>query len=427
LPSALVDELGALPGGAELLAAAARTSEAGAAYLVGGSVRDLLRGAAPRELDVVVEGDIRPLLEALGGTRVLHDRFGTASAELGGARVDVTTSRRERYARPGALPEVEPAPLAEDLLRRDFTVNAIAVALANEDSGRELLAAPHAREDLAQGLLRVLHDDSFIDDPTRLWRLGRYAARLGFRAEEHTAELAEAALAKGAPSTVSGTRTGAELRLALDEDDPLAALAELRSLGLLAAAGLDGELDEPLVRDALGLLAADGRPEILTLAVLLGAPRRAGVARDTQADEDGRAEHDGSKLVALLDRLEFSAADRDRTVASVLALPRLVRELPACGTPSALYALASAAPPEAVALAGALGGEDRAASRTNAQRWLRDVRHVRLQITGDDLIAAGVAEGPEIGRRLRAALDARLDGRIGGGREAELQAALAAS
>jgi tRNA nucleotidyltransferase (CCA-adding enzyme) len=427
LQSALIDELRALRGGAELLAAAAATADAGAAYLVGGSVRDLLRGDAPRELDVVVEGDIGPLLQALSGTRALHDRFGTASAEIGGARVDVATSRRERYAQPGALPEVEPAPLAEDLLRRDFTVNAIAVPLAEDDSGRELLAAPHAQEDLAQGLLRVLHDDSFIDDPTRLWRLGRYAARLGFRAEEHTAELARVALAKGAPSTVSGTRTGAELRLALGEDDPLAALTELRSLGLLAAAGLDGELDEPLVRDALDLLPADGRPEILTLAVLLAGPGAAAVAQGKQAEEDGRGVRSARELAALLDRLEFSAADRDRAVASVLALPQLVRELPACARPSALYALASAATPEAVALAAAVGGEDHAASKTNAERWLRELRHVRLEITGDDLIAAGVAEGPEIGRRLRATLDARLDGRIAEGREAELQAALAES
>ena len=138
LTSAVLDALREQPGGEELLAVAAAGVDSGAVHLVGGSVRDLLRGVAPRELDVVVEGQIEPLLDALGGEQVVHDRFGTASTSLDGARIDVTMSRRERYPQPGALPEVEPAPLAEDLLRRDFTVNAIAVTLPEG----EMSAAP---------------------------------------------------------------------------------------------------------------------------------------------------------------------------------------------------------------------------------------------------------------------------------------------
>ena len=136
-------------------------------------------------------------------------------------------ARRERYPAPGALPEVEPASLAEDLGRRDFTVNALAVTLGDG----ELIAVPGALEDLAAGTLRVLHDASFIDDPTRLIRLARYAERLSFAVDPHTAALARAA----GFATLSGGRLGGELRLALAEPDPVAVLAH----ALRAAADLD--------------------------------------------------------------------------------------------------------------------------------------------------------------------------------------------
>ena len=127
--------------------------------------------------------------------------------------IDVAIARAETYAEPGALPEVEPADLGRDLARRDFTVNAIALDLADG----ALAEFPGARDDLRAGRLRVLHDRSFLDDPTRLWRLARYAARLGFEIEPRTRELAEAAVSGGALGTVSGTRIGNELRLALAE------------------------------------------------------------------------------------------------------------------------------------------------------------------------------------------------------------------
>ena len=409
MPSALLESLRALPGGGPLLDAARTVSQVTPVHLVGGSVRDLLRGIAPRELDVVVEGEIAPLLELLGGVSVVHDRFGTASASVEGANVDVSRSRCERYAQPGALPDVEPAPLELDLLRRDFTVNAIAVSLP----GGHERAAPHAREDLANGVLRVLHEQSFIDDPTRLWRLGRYAARLGFAIQAHTAELARDALA-----SVSGARIGAELRLALAEQEAIGALEQLRALGVLEAARLGGGVGERAMREALALLPADGRPDLLLLASLF-------------VDSHGASSLSGAgELAALLDTLAFLAADRDRVVASVLALRRLLDELPSSSQPSRLHALVAPVPIEAVALAGALdfqaGGEPAERGRANAERWLSELRHVRVQISGDDLIAAGVPQGPEIGRRLRTVLEQRLDGELADGRDAELRAALEA-
>src|SRR5262249_15415701 len=149
---------------------------------------------------------------------------------------DLARARRERYAHPGALPDVEPAGLPEDLQRRDFTVNAIAVSLNGPRSG-ELTSAPSALEDLDARILRVLHDRSFIDDPTRLLRLSGYSSRLGFGIERETEALATDAVRGGALGTVSGARVGAELRLMAREPDPVSALASLATLGLDEAIG----------------------------------------------------------------------------------------------------------------------------------------------------------------------------------------------
>jgi tRNA nucleotidyltransferase (CCA-adding enzyme) len=357
-------------------------------YLVGGAVRDLLLGGAPFDLDLVVEGDAGAFAASLGGKIRLHDRFGTSTVLLDGFAYDIARARRETYARPGALPDVVPATLAEDLQRRDFTVNAIAIALAGPAAG-ELRAAPQALEDLSARRLRVLHDRSFIDDPTRLLRLVRYASRLGFAIEPHTRALADEAIRTGALATVSGSRLGAEMRLLAREEDPVAALLALRELGLDRALhpgfGLD---DEALARRAFGLLRGDGRRD--RLAVALAAR---GVAR--------------AELGALLDSLAFEAEDRDAIVAAATRAADLARGLEQAETPSQIATAAAGAPLELVALAGALGAEPQ------AREWLERLRHVRLSIDGRDLLAAGVPEGPAVGRGLRAALAAKLDGRAG--------------
>ncbi|MGN6867066.1 MAG: hypothetical protein ACTHMY_01555 [Solirubrobacteraceae bacterium] len=398
LPGRPLARIQALPAARPLLA---RLRDDGPpVYLVGGAVRDLLLGGAP-DLDLVVEGDATAFAESLGGTLKLHDRFGTSTVVLDGCVYDIARSRRETYARPGALPDVEPAPLVEDLLRRDFTVNAIAVALTGAAAG-EVTAAPRALEDLEAGRLRVLHDRSFIDDPTRMFRLARYGARLGFAIEPHTRELASAAIQTGALGTVSGPRVGAELRLLAREDDPVKGLLALGDLGLDHAVDPGfGCRDEGLARRALGLLPADARPDRLVLALAARAVPTA-------------------EVPGLLDSLAFEAEDRDAIVATATRGEEVARALEAAQTPSAIAAAAAGAPPELVALAGALGPEGQ------AREWLERLRHVRLSIDGRDLIAAGIPEGPAIGRGLRAALAAKLDGRVGA-RDQELAEALDAA
>jgi len=397
-PEVLLDRIRALPAAAPVLDAVRNTP---GVYLVGGAVRDLLLGIRSPDLDLAVEGDPRAVLAAIGGETQIHDRFGTGAATRDGHTYDVARTRTERYAVPGALPDVEPASIAEDLERRDFTVNALAVALTGPHAG-ELLHARHALTDLDERRLRVLYERSFVDDPTRLMRLVRYGARLGFECDAGTDELARAALAGGALGTLTGSRLGTELRLLAREPDPVSAVAALSELGIDEAIdpgfGLE---DAELAARAVALLPTDTRRDVL----VLGA-----AARRIPTDRIG----------ALLDRLAFEAGDRDAIIAAATRAEHLSAALERARLPSEIAGAVAGAPPELVALAGALGGEQA------AREWLERLRHVRLEIDGRDLLAAGVREGPAIGRGLQAALAAKLDGRASG-REAELAAALAAA
>jgi tRNA nucleotidyltransferase (CCA-adding enzyme) len=395
-PEILLERVSRLPAAPALLE---RVGDRPGVHLVGGAVRDLLLGGTPPDHDLSVEGDLSELVAALGGEVRNHDRFETAAVSVGGHLYDIARARTERYAAPGALPEVEPATLIEDLERRDLTVNAAAIELGGPDAGT-LRAVPGALDDLDGRRLRVLHDRSFIDDPTRLLRMIRYQARLGFELEPRTLELARAAIAGDALATVSGQRVGAELRLLAREPDPVAALAALDALGLELAPGF-GLTDAAAARRALALLGADGDPAVL----VTGAAARRMPA---------------PALAAWLDRLGFPAGARAAILATATRSGELASQLVRATTPSEIAAAVGDGGAELVALAGALGAEQPAAE------WLERLAHVKLEIDGRDLIAAGVAQGPAVGRGLRAALAAKLDGRISG-REAELAEALRAA
>jgi tRNA nucleotidyltransferase (CCA-adding enzyme) len=361
-------------------------------HVVGGAVRDALLGRAPHELDLLVEGDAtavaRRVAARLGGAATIHERFGTATVRAAGHTFDVVSARTERYPRPGALPDVElGATVEQDLRRRDFSVNAIAVRVADG----ALLAVPGAREDLEAGVLRVLHDASFRDDPTRLLRGARYAARLGFALEPATDALWAEAVRDGVAATVTGARLGEELRLLAQEPEPEALIA-LERHGLAQAVVHPAmDVDGARVERAQALVPAGGRADLAALAATL---------RDVP-----RAE-----LASALDRLEFPAPERDLVLAAASAPPVEPAD------DAALWATLRRLPAEAVAVAGAAGDAE------TARHWLQEVRHHRLAITGDDLVAAGL-RGPAVGAALERAMLALLRGEARD-RAAQLQSAL---
>ena len=374
------------------------------AYLVGGAVRDLLRGARTVDLDVAIEGDARATAEELaariGGAAQSRERFGTATVRSGELSLDLATTRRERYRSPGALPEVEPAPLEQDLGRRDFTVNAMAASLAAEERGR--LHDPHAgRADVEAGVIRVLHRHSFVDDPTRILRAVRYEARLGFAMEGNTHALARAAAADRVFDSVSGKRIGTELMRLFDEDAPREALGRVVDLGLGRALDPALRIDPDLAEEAArGAEATGAERGLAALAAL--------VVRDVDA------------LAGWIERLDLGASARDRVLRAARSAPSLAdalraeADLPA----SELDRLLGPEPREALALALALG-----APREPVTLYLETVRGVQLDIGGDDLVAAGVAPSPALGRALDETLRRKLDGQVAG-REEELRLAL---
>src|SRR4051794_9156674 len=372
-------------------------------YLVGGAVRDLLRGADAVDLDLAVEGDARSvartLAERLGGSAREHERFGTATVRAGDLAFDLAATRTETYDQPGALPTVQAAPLADDLKRRDFTVNALALALGGDDLGH--LYDPHGGlVDLEAGVVRILHAGSFLDDPTRLLRAVRYETRLGFQMDEDTERAARAAIAEDALSTVSGKRVRDELMDLLAEHEAPAAVERLRDLGVDRALHPALDPDPDLIASAsLGAAAIGADRGLAALAALISAA----------PDE----------LHGWLGDLQLDARDRDAVARAAREAPAIARALAERErTPSELLDLLGGEPPAALALALALG-----APSEPILSWVTDLSGVALEIGGDDLLAAGVPEGPAIGRSLEETLRRKLDGLVQG-RDEELRTAL---
>ena len=355
-------------------------------FAVGGTVRDLLLGLELRDVDLATEGDAAQVLRAaLPQARVTaHQRFGTATAVVAGTRIDLVTARRETYARPGALPATEPASIADDLRRRDFGCNALALRLNGPPA---LLDPTGGLRDIELRHVRVLHERSFEDDPTRIFRAFRYAARLDFTLEARTASLLASALPYF--RRVGGERLRRDLELMLHDVPSGAALESAHTAGALQA--IEAALhwsrakseayEEPLVP------AKECDPYGLALLA------------------SGANEQEADTIVGRL-KLKRDEAASVRGVASLRRVSELLRRPQL--KPSGAAMLLDRCPLPAIAAYAHTTGNTIA--REIMLRYLQEWREMRPLLSGRDLIEMGVPPGPQVQQVLQLVRAARLDG-----------------
>jgi tRNA nucleotidyltransferase (CCA-adding enzyme) len=364
-------------------------------YLVGGVVRDLLLERRNLDLDMVLEGDAIALAGELARTQnaevTTHHRFGTAKLKWDGGSSDLATARAETYAHPGALPKVGPGDITSDLARRDFTVNAMAVNL-NEGRFGELLDPHDGRQDLNNKYIRVLHDQSFTDDATRIWRALRYEQRLGFKIEPATLRLLEQDIPM--LDTISGDRIRHEVERILGEERPEKALRRAYQLGVLtvlhpslrgdrwlagkfARARTMNPSSPPPATLYLSLLAYRLNPEALEqfIAYLNLPGTQAQALRDTNAVKGKMAE------------LEVAGQ-----------------------APSHIYKILHGHNATALTAVSIATGSPTAAE--HVELYLNVLRQVQPILTGEDLKKMGVPAGPKIKEILQSLREAKLDGRV---------------
>ncbi len=392
--------------GVLLRAAASTEEEGGEAFLVGGPVRDLLRGDARlHDIDIVTTADARHVAQRFAIIAIANavvaktTDFGTATVRVpdgnSDASVDFATARTETYLQPGALPTVAfPARIAEDLHRRDVTINAMALPITPHGFGR-LLDPTGGLADLRAGMIRVLHDASFRDDPTRLYRAARYAARFGFTIEPHTASLLHAAVTGGALATISPDRKRHELALGIRERDPVACFDAFDAYGLLRATS-PALIWDAWVAPRMRRVAPTAWP---VWAFFVCRQDDAAVAQLLTDLPVGAMQQPIRRLVGVW-RARETIANAPRLSALSLLLGKL---------------------PESDVLA-VLDGEP---SARRAEAFYARLHHISRQDRrwgtsfADRLIALGVAPGPVFGEILGALRDARLDSDVETLEEAE--------
>lgn len=372
------------------------------AYLVGGLVRDLFLQVGSVDLDIAVVGDgvgfAREIGELFGARVTTYDRFLTAELSLpDSTRLDVATAREETYARPGMLPDVKPSTIERDLVRRDVTINAMAIALNPERFGA--LVDPHGGvADLQARLLRVLHPKSFLDDPTRVLRLARFAARFGFTVEAKTRGLLREALAARVFDELSADRLRHEIFLALSEPKPARVFAQLGGLKVLPVVlpgAQPGGSFPRLIERAKRLVAyvePSAQWDLAVVGLLL-------LLREACAEE----------LALAAQRLNLTARVR-KSLLQAAQCPGLAQRAERTKKLSALHEVLRGLSLEVVLAALVLVKSE--PTRGRMLEYLRRGRRPKLELTGDDLLAMGYAPGPGVKRMLDALLNAKLDGEV---------------
>ena len=364
------------------------------AYLVGGAVRDALLGLPVCDIDITVMGLTTQLAEeaarVLNGDIAVRSQFNTFALDASGRHIDLAMTRRETYSNSGALPIVVPDTIQRDLTRRDFSINAMAVSINAASFGR-LLDPFDGQSDLKAGLVRVLHHDSFRDDATRILRAARYVTRLGFSLETRTEHL----LRRDSSylDTISPARLRDEFERVLQEVRAVSTLEMLHYLGALRslypALVFSSQVSGALRRAEQSYYA--DKPS-LYLSVL---------TYSMTASERGR----------FVDRLQLNASWRQTVLDTGLARSR-IQDQPSVDafSRSEIYWRLRALD-EAAILGCSMYEEDSIASR-RLTLYLRELRHIRQILSGSDLLALGVPQGPRIGELLHDLLEARLNREI---------------
>jgi tRNA nucleotidyltransferase (CCA-adding enzyme) len=363
-------------------------------YLVGGAVRDLFMRRKCFDIDIVLEGDALDFARNIswqdGVKLIKHHDFGTVKLQFQKFNMDIASARRESYSRPGALPLVAPGTIREDLLRRDFTVNIMAICL-NKSRFGELLDPYRGQTDLHHKLIRVLHTDSFVDDATRIFRAIRYEQRLNFAIEPSTLQL----LRENARmvSTLSADRVRNELYLMLREKTPEKPLLRAHGLGVLQAIHHSLAPANWLAQGYQRARRVAGKNDLLSAYLLLLVYNM--------------SPHTFSELQG---RLNFPGVEYD-LMANTLRLKTQLHRLASPGLkPFAVYRMLRDYPPAAVQ-ANLLAGHDPLV-QSRLSLYLRHWRGLKPLLNGDDLIAAGISKGPHIRAVLDSLLQARINGEI---------------
>ncbi|MFH1560634.1 MAG: hypothetical protein ABID84_04415 [Chloroflexota bacterium] len=358
-------------------------------YLVGGAVRDLLLGRPAEDLDLVVEGDAETLAyiiaKRLSGQVASRSQFSTAKVKVQGVSLDLITARSEHYRQPGALPQIAHGTINEDLARRDFSINAMAFPLHLEATG-QLLDPFGGQTDLQRGLIRVLHEKSFVDDATRIMRAVRYEQRLGFQLEDDT----ETLLRRDLPmlDTISGDRLRKEIQLWLKEEHCVSTLVRADQLGVMAAIHPSLAGSGQVVGRAVGSAGKRGLEEQVYLGLLAYA------VTPIQGEQ-------------LIDRLRMSSRWASVVRDTIALKGKLLLLSDTNLSPARLYeALAPSTPAAVQACALATPHEE---ARRNLTLFLEKLRHVKPSLGGRDLIELGVPQGPAIGEMLVRLRSARLE------------------
>ncbi|MDH4099343.1 MAG: CBS domain-containing protein [Nitrospirota bacterium] len=378
------------------------------AYLVGGFVRDLLLSYDNLDIDIVVEGDgiafAQKLAARYHGRVKAHQKFGTAVIQLpDGKKFDIATARTEYYERPGALPTVELGSIKKDLYRRDFTINTLAIKLDERDFGI-LIDFFGGRRDIKEKSIRILHNLSFVEDPTRVFRAIRFEQRFNFRISKHTQSLIRNAVSMDLFHRLSGGRLYTELRLIFTEAEPIKSVRRMGELGLLRFIHPDiavsRKLTELLKSTAevvawyrLQYFEEEVELWVLYLMALLEPLSREGVEEVIRR----------LAVPARVSMLLLSQKDHAETVARTICRPGRLK-------PSTVYHVLHPLSVEVLLNAMARCRDEEGKRRVSS--FLTSLRSVKPAITGKDLQKLGVKEGPSYRDILKKLLDARLDGEV---------------